>query len=370
MPASERPTSLAKSRRLECPRCGHELEGSAQAAEARREEQGVCSECGLTVDWGKLREDACAPRWFVEARIARWGLLRRALATFLMCARPFRFWSSIELALPISRRGIIAFAILVAAILHLAGVTRRVADGWSGYVNAIQANTSRGIESVIADVALVSIAPLSRFDGSWIFHAIQANDRTRSDVAVLLKTAREFVRVAAQPSRDELYIEVNSSATSGLPSYAWINAQLVPLLDGEAPETTIAAIALPPLAPLALYLLPTSLRRARIQTRHFVRISLYSCALWVPIFALALILPFAPVDYDFFSIQLLNTPNSFNFDPQSLNPHMVLLVASGVLTALWMTAAARNYLRLPHAIGVGIATTLVTLLGLMVARSL
>jgi hypothetical protein len=175
------------------------------------------------------------------------------------------------------------------------------------------------------------------------------------------------MRLAAEPSSDELYIKVSSS---GMPSYASINAQLVPLLDGEAPETTIAAFALPLLAPFALLLLPTSLRRARIQTRHFVRISLYSCALWVPIFALALILPFVPVDYDFFSIQLFNTPNSFNFDPQSLNPHMVLLIASGVLTALWMTAAARNYLRLPHAIGVGLATTLVTLLGLMVVRSL
>ena len=299
--------------------------------------------------------------------MTRWWLPRRAIATLLMCARPFRFWSSIELALPISRRGIIAFAVMVAVILHLAGVTRRVADGWSGYVDAIQANTSRGIEGVIADVALISMAPLSRFDGSWIFHTIQANDRTRSELAVYSKTAWQFMRLAAEPSSDELYIKVSSS---GMPSYASINAQLVPLLDGEAPETTIAAFALPLLAPFALLLLPTSLRRARIQTRHFVRISLYSCALWVPIFALALILPFVPVDYDFFSIQLLNTPNSFNFDPQSLNPHMVLLIASGVLTALWMTAAARNYLRLPHAIGVGLATTLVTLLGLMVVRSL
>lgn len=368
MIASERPDSLPRSRRLECPRCGHELEGSAQAAEARGEEEGVCSECGLTVDWSKLREDAYAPRWFVEARIARWSLLRRTIATLLMCARPFRFWSSIELALPISRRGIIAFAVMVAAILHFAGVMRRVADGWSSYVSAIQANTSLGIESVIADVVLISITPLSRFDGSWIFHAIQANDRTRSDVAIVLKTAREFVRVAAHPSGEELFIEVSSSATSSMPSYAWINAQLVPLLDGEAPATTIAAITLPPLAPFALLLIPTSLRRARIQPRHFVRISMYSCALWVPIFTLALMLPFRPVDYDFFSIQLFNTPHIF--DPNSLNPHMVLLTASGVLTALWMTAAARNYLRLPHALGIGIATTLVTLLGLMLVRSL
>ena len=365
MPASERPTSLAKSRRLECPRCGHELEGSAQAAEARREEQGVCSECGLTVDWGKLREDACAPRWFVEARIARWGLLRRALTTFLMCGRPFRFWSSIELALPISRRGIIAFVVMVAAVLHLAGVTRRVADGWSGYVDAVQANARIGSERVIADVTLVAMAPLSRLSGAWIFRAIEANDRSQLDVVVFLKTAKEFVRVAAQPMRDEFVINVG---TSRMPSYAWISPQLVPLLDGASPATTITAIALPPLAPFALHLLPTSLRRARIQTRHFVRISLYSCALWVPIFTLALILPFGPVDYDFFSIQLFNTPHRFN--PQSLNPHMVLLITSGVLTALWMTAAARNYLRLPHAIGVGLATTLVTLLGLMVARSL
>lgn len=368
MPASECPSSLPRTRRLECPRCGHELEGSAQAAEARGEEEGVCSECGLTVDWGKLRQDAYAPRWFVEARIARWSLLRRTIATLLMCARPFRFWSSIELALPISRRGIIAFAVMVAAVLHFAGVTRRVADGWSGYVNAIQANMSLGIESVIADVALISMTPLSRFDGSWIFHAVQANDRTRSDVAIYFRTAREFVRVAAQPSRDELYIEVSSSATSSMPSYAWINATLVPLLDGEAPATTIAAIALPPLAPFALLLLPTSLRRARIRTRHFVRITVYSCALWVPIFTLALMLPFGPVDYDFFSIQLYNTPHIFN--PNSLNPHMALLITSGVLTALWMTAATRNYLRLPHALGAGLATTLVTLLGLMLVRSL
>jgi hypothetical protein len=299
--------------------------------------------------------------------MTRWWLPRRALATLLMCARPFRFWSSVELALPISRRGVIAFVVMVAAVLHIAGVTRRIADGWSGYVDAVRANASLGSERVIADVALVATAPLSRFSGAWIFRAIEANDRSQSDVVVLLKTAKEFVRVAAQPMRDELFINVG---TTSMPSYAWISPQLVPLLDGASPATTVAAIALPPLAPFALVLLPTSLRRARIQTRHFVRISLYSCALWVPIFALALILPFAPVGYDFFSIQLHDISNRFYFDPLDLNPHMVLLTASGVLTALWMTAAARNYLRLPHAIGVGIATTLVTLLGLLIVRSL
>lgn len=367
MTASERPTSPPSSRRLECPRCGHELEGSARAAEARGESQGVCSECGLPVDWGKLREDAYAPRWFVEARIARWRLPRRALATLLMCARPFRFWSSVELALPISRRGIIAFVVMVAAILHLAGVTRRVADGWSDYVDAVQKSASIGSERVIADVALVAMAPLSRFSGAWILRTIEANDRSQSDVVVYLKTAMVFVRVAAQPMRDELLINVG---TSSMPSYSRIAPELVPLLDGASPATTITAIALPPLAPFALHLLPTSLRRARIQNRHFVRISLYSCALWVPIFALALILSFAPVGHDYFSFQLFNAQYRFNPGPRELNSHMVLLITSGVLTALWMTAAARNYLRLPHALGVGLATTLVTLLGLLIVRSL
>lgn len=299
--------------------------------------------------------------------MTRWWLPRRALATLLMCARPFRFWSSIELALPISRRGVIAFVVMVAAVLHIAGVTRRVTDGWSGYVDAVRANASLGSERVIADVALVAMSPLSRASGDFIFRKIEANDRSQTDVMVYLKTAMVFVRVAAQPMRDEFFISIG---TSSAPSYAWISPRLVPLLDGASPATTIAAIAIPPFAPFALLLLPTSLRRARIQTRHFVRISLYSCALWVPIFALALILPFAPVDYDFFSIQLLDSSNRFYFDPLDLNPHMVLLIASGVLTAMWMTAATRNYLRLPHAIGVGIATTLVTLLGLLIVRSL
>lgn len=86
---------------IECPRCGYQLDVVANEAERRGETHGACSECGLDIEWRRLRADAVARPWFIEARASRHNIVRRAAGTLVRTARPFQFWSSIDVALPL-----------------------------------------------------------------------------------------------------------------------------------------------------------------------------------------------------------------------------------------------------------------------------
>lgn len=116
------------------------------------------------------------------------------------------------------------------------------------------------------------------------------------------------------------------------------------------------------LAPLTLLLLPTSLRRARIRPRHFVRLMVYTTALLIPITACMFVADNL--------LRGLVTPArgklSFHLYPLGVfgevNPTFILLLLVFALNAIWLTAAASRYLRLPNARGVGVACALIPLL--------
>ncbi|MCE2885351.1 MAG: hypothetical protein LW806_10675 [Planctomycetaceae bacterium] len=346
--------SPAPRRSLECPRCGHHLDGNADAAEARGETRGVCTECALPVEWSKLRADAIAPKWFVEAQHSKYWWPRRLTGTLLRCVRPFHFWSAIDLAIPFSRRGAIVFLIGVAALLHVVAVGQRLAYVGPACLDRFRWKMRNAETESAADIALAIVAPTARFEGSDILSWTRSEVGPGAASEVALRTAARFALIAISPMRREM-------SFGGAPT-AW-NPRGPTQITGRAPElfwpdqsdSTIASSIAAVLAPLAMLLLPTSLRRARIRPRHFVRVSLYASVLIVPIVATSLLLPHLGAMYGGSAISFINLYGQPNADA-------ILLASATLFISIWMTAAAGRYLRLPHAAGVGLSCGLIAVL--------
>ncbi|MFT3687010.1 MAG: hypothetical protein QM783_19165 [Phycisphaerales bacterium] len=60
-----------------CPRCGYDLGGIAASWREACPLRGVCSECGLEVDWSRvLNAERWTPTWLVEHAAGWWGVPR------------------------------------------------------------------------------------------------------------------------------------------------------------------------------------------------------------------------------------------------------------------------------------------------------
>lgn len=349
-------TDSAEARLLQCPRCGHGLDGNAAAAAARAETRGLCTECGLPVEWSVLRRDAIGPVWFVEsARPAR-TLPRRAIGTLVRCARPFRFWGAIDLALPRSLVGFAAFLLAVAAALHLVAVGSRVDELQQRRVpNLLAIFPGSGAGSAItAELALVALSPASTFSGAQLLKYAQHGDNAGSGLA-FVDVLRAFGIAILAPWKGAITLFDGWSAGQGrrVPVYAIGFEQ--PLLPQNAPMSLLAAAGIATLAPFAILLLPASLRRAKVRRAHVIRIAVFGASLLVPIFAGSVALPHLDASYREFSIDLWNSWGL-------LNAHLLLLGWAGLLAAAWTTAAASRYLKLPNAAGIGAACASIAVL--------
>ncbi|MCA9312285.1 MAG: hypothetical protein KDA21_13810, partial [Phycisphaerales bacterium] len=91
---------------LRCPRCGYDLTGTPPTWQDACPIAGLCSECGVTFEWGDLFNPRRNQRpWFIEDDEVRgWGrLLIAGIRTTLRAARPWRFWRDIRMEQPVNR---------------------------------------------------------------------------------------------------------------------------------------------------------------------------------------------------------------------------------------------------------------------------
>jgi hypothetical protein len=361
---SPSPTQSPKSSPpLRCPRCGYELTLALRVAESRGEPAGTCSECGLAFEWSTLRDEGSDPRWFVESRPGAARLrprILRAVSTLACCVRPFRFWSRVHMAIPIDLLGIAAFIVILALAGHLLLALRNVrtlateGGGWApvpGPARWVRTGSHNPLDYIgvaILPTSSVSVSDVSR----WMTE--------RGAGPADLGEAEHARRVAVAMIDD-----------SGLLPRAWrggrtanpdITAHSTMLRERNFNVTNrtalrrVGCVALLPLsAPVAVLLLPMSMRRARIRARHLarhlVRCIVYSLALLVPLAALFLL-----------------TRSGFGASgglpaSETLRVHALLLCAVP-LTLVWNWAFVRNYLRLEHAGAVAVSNTV---LGLLVA---
>ena len=344
---------------LECPRCGHHLDGNADAAEARGEMRGVCTECALPVEWAKLRADAIAPKWFIEAQHSKYWWPRRLASTLLRCVRPFHFWSAIDLAIPFSRRGAIVFLIGVAALLHVVAVGQRLAYVGPVCLDRFRWKMWNAETESAADLTLAIIAPMSCFAGSEILHYSRSEVGPGNEFEVAMRTTARFAMIAIYPMRSQMVF--GYAPTPWSPRGTVTNTGKAPsIFWPDQSDSTIASSIAAVSAPFAMLLLPTSLRRARIRQRHFLRVSLYASVLIVPIMATSLALPHFGAMYGGSALSFINLYGKPNADA-------ILLASATLFISIWMTAAAGRYLRLPHAAGVGLSCGLIAVLTSMLA---
>ena len=344
---------------LECPRCGHHLDGNADAAEARGEMRGVCTECALPVEWAKLRADAIAPKWFIEAQHSKYWWPRRLAGTLLRCVRPFHFWSAIDLAIPFSRRGAIVFLIGVAALLHVVAVGQRLAYVGPVCLDRFRWKMWNAETESAADLTLAIIAPMSCFAGSEILHYSRSEVGPGNEFEVAMRTTARFAMIAIYPMRSQMVF--GYAPTPWSPRGTVTNTGKAPsIFWPDQSDSTIASSIAAVSAPFAMLLLPTSLRRARIRQRHFLRVSLYASVLIVPIMATSLALPHFGAMYGGSALSFINLYGKPNADA-------ILLASATLFISIWMTAAAGRYLRLPHAAGVGLSCGLIAVLTSMLA---
>ncbi|MFM9956465.1 MAG: hypothetical protein ACKVZJ_00170 [Phycisphaerales bacterium] len=111
--------------RASCPRCGYDLSGAVESWRESCPLEGVCSECGLELHWGRVLRLSAGPRWSCEhvVRLTMWRVLKTGVRTL----RPWKFWSGLTMEDPVvpRRLGVMLFlglpAVYVIGVL-MAGV--------------------------------------------------------------------------------------------------------------------------------------------------------------------------------------------------------------------------------------------------------
>ena len=329
-------------RSIHCPRCDYQLESSIAASEARGEDNGRCSECGLELAWSSLREVQTDPIWFVESRIAPRHLLRRAVETLVMCVRPFAFWTRISMGIPLRMRGLLAFLLVVALVGHSIGVGGRV-------IRNTRYNWLKRTHPT-ANLLFAIVSPASNHFASTIIDTY-ARLGTTDNVGL----AMAFVRAALLEG--DLVL---TSTNDGEPTSVVAFARAPWLVDPATTRRLLAGALVPMTAPLLLLLLPISLGRARVRRAHIVRACAYSTALVLPCFVLAI---YATHAHWYMTVGTTNLLGR-------LEPHVITIFAAAIVV-VWMSAISSRYLRMSHPIAVGCAcTAIATLISLMASAAM
>ncbi len=282
-----------------CPRCDYSLVGlgipstipsngpstNSDALRTPMDQQATCPECGLSFTWREVLEPPAWPSWsFEHARsVRRRTMLAALLGTIARSLVPGILWSRLTLGLPFRPRRLVALA---AASLV------------AGTVLSLVVYNAMAVGYVAVEVHLLQAGG---FFGIW---------------------------------QSSIYNGWNMLTNPfALPRSRQGMSRLGPAM---------AVALLWALAPTAFLLAPTTLRRARVQPRHFARL-LASWCVWLPILVcvpqlMALLL------------SLLDSLRRHGLVGMSdtLRDHFAT-ICSGVLLAAawwWWARASERYLRL------------------------
>jgi len=314
-----------------CPRCGYDLRGVVEAWKESCPLAGVCSECGLRIDWSEFfRTTKPEPAWSVEfSSVARWPLA--AISTAVRSLIPWRFWSALSMMHRLRWKRLAAYAATVVASMYI--IFALVHGGMSA-----------------AEV----VSARSLYQGA--------------NVTMTTTPRKAFVVSAAQPwewtSPGTYTITLGGGRTM-----TWVfdspRQRLEVWAQSEAPVLLLMAALFLLLTPAAFAVLPVARRRAKVRWRHIGRITAYTPGLFLPLFAMFLIGEAAWLAHRGYSMppeigDWLTSPRAAWLVTGSL-------VVGGLLTAAWWTAAASRYLRMERPLLVGLS---VTALGFFAAPAL
>ncbi len=294
----------------QCPRCDYDLCGQIAAWQTECPLAGQCPECGLTFAWTDLFNVEPPPRWSYEhakgsfpAHI--WSLVRSVARV----AFPRRLWSTLKLSFPIVPSRLVQLAVAGTLLVHvlLASLAAAAicAEWWFKYYSSVL----------------------------WIQYSIFGG--MNSDVTTTL---------------------TNNWLNIAFP-YATVSRGLGASFDSP-PGATEIVVAFAAFLPAAFLLIPTTMRHAKVKSRHLLRISAY----WVITFPfLALTLPLLRrLELISYNLTLMNwnkTPSVRVQNPFEERLFEILryrnpVIATAIVLAyawwFWSSASSR-YLCLPRA---------------------
>jgi hypothetical protein len=264
----------------------------------------------------------------------------------------------VPLSLRIAPAGLLAHLVAVAVLLHAVAAAARVREAWLYQSAGPAPMAGLGMPEYTARYLHAVLFPLSRFDGAMMLKfATLENAQGAVDAEAIVSASLASLRCGLDPRGAAIQFRTAPLGRfKGNPIVLTQSEQRAPLLSDHALVTMIPATLAAILAPLVLLLLPTTLQRAQIRARHFVRAIAYSTTLAAPILALAIAIPWLGGTFRATLGLSLHSPYGL------VNGHVVLLVATLAMLAAWSHAYASRYLRLEHALGVALASSSIAML--------
>jgi hypothetical protein len=286
----------------ECPRCGYDLTGQVDSWAESCPLHGVCTECGLRLEYGAILNWTRAQKWqFFE--IAESGLARTFFITARRALRPRRFWNWVRMEHPPN-----LFRMWTGAIVGCLTLYVPLAMVWAVVLAVFQ------YLPLLLDKPLVYY----RFD--------------------LFKRLTSNFQHALLPGEQSFYF-------SGPLKPLWIYAVLGAFVTF--------------LTPLCFLCLPDTLRAAKVRRMHLVRITAWS-TLAIPLLLQSLHSSFQvlqPAEYLFRPYQQGSVLNFARSHESRIFVGLVLLWLLG-----WWFFACRDYLKLPKAIAIAASMIVMALL--------
>jgi hypothetical protein len=350
----------AHRQQIECPRCGYAVDTAIHAAKTRGESVVICSECGLDSNIALLESESDCPPWLIESRVGRHHVVSRFLRTLGRSLIPHRFWRTVRMEAPVSRRGLVAYLACIAVVLHFIA--------FAAVAPIIVAeHRSRGTSS-LPDLAFAAVLPLCPALGSDIMvSAAQGNPERSVDAGTIVRFASAALRITVERERLTILKHVPQSPDARGPF-----ADPIPATNANAAIVRInhwlhrthlgmlAALAVASLAAMAtglLVLLPISLRRVKVRKAHLVRAGVYATAL-LPIvcalYAAGWFLISAGVPLAQLPARIARSTGKGILG--------AALGVSLIFALLWLHAVCSRYLRLPHAWLIALLLTIVAAL--------
>ncbi len=289
-----------------CPRCDYDLAGEPPTWSDACPLDGRCTECGLEFRWRDVISPThSTPRWSFEHATSNRAL--RLILTLLRSLWPPALYRSLSMHHPIRGSRLVLFALL----LVIGGcAVHNVALGLLAYQDAPSA------ASIAWNVQWGVPTSVERFGYDV---AIPENELLNGLLFPLVKTDDDGPWWWGQ-------------------THAWHLA-----------ASYIAATLL--LTPLAFLLLGQSMARLKIRRAHLLRGLAYS----IPILPISVLVPMGLVEaFD----RTLAIGTSYYLSHSEARPAFALIPALAMLAFYWIIFASR-YLRVPHAIGVGLVMVFV-----------
>ncbi len=298
----------------QCPRCGYDQSGEISRWEVSCPLAGVCSECGLEIEWSTILSKAFAPPPdFYEANPTSMAFIR----TMLRSRKPRAFWSWVRMTYPVNLRRACAAAIIGPLFCYLLS---------------------------LLVITLCRTAAVTMAVNNW------APPSTMTGRPNLWPIVLQGISVSALPGT--MFRPYSSSGIVIAPFAEWLLIHAIAYL----------------FVPVSLLLLPATLRQARVLPRHVVRITAYGM-IGIPIACMLPRVAFEALGAigslirgyrGLFFAGLMNDLGQLVDAILKLFAQRLTLVSALILplwTILWWWRAGDEYLHFRHARAVAIIMT-------------